>query len=409
MEVDLHAWDKYTDDYDWGFENGDRKGFENALVEVLTPVSRVIQWLFCDREYSFFVDADSVADENRRGNTDQLAIYGAEGYAFGIVPILEAFNAPNIVKPEDYSKTAYEDKSAALRNLVSPLLDMVDELMDDTPRELFELLPSVIYFINCNGLDTCFRNILHAVYRIFDALEPITGKIDLYEIIGMDLATINFEFLFNKLIDLINDATGFRFTTMLGDAVAELTQGEVISFTSLNGRQAYTMRYAGVNDYADMLTILIRLILRFLSLDGNAKILMDIMQQQFQMSPEDYEIVYSILQTYAKWSASNLNLQVVMVSIYYYVFGSAIASDKGVEAYDKVNGKWKTVVNKLSNLDNPIAKEVLNELLDIADEKTGDVISSDGIAANGLIKFFKMIADWFMKIINAIKSFFNRK
>ena len=408
MEVDLHAWDKYTDDYDWGFENGDRKGFENALVEVLTPVSRVIQWLFCDREYSFFVDADSVSDENRRGNTDQLAIYGAEGYAFGIVPILEAFNAPNIVKPEDYSKTAYEDKSAALRNLVSPLLDMVDELMDDTPRELFELLPSVIYFINCNGLDTCFRNILHAVYRIFDALEPITGKIDLYEIIGMDLATINFEFLFNKLIDLINDATGFRFTTMLGDAVAELTQGEVISFTSLNGRQAYTMRYAGVNDYADMLTILIRLILRFLSLDGNAKILMDIMQQQFQMSPEDYEIVYSILQTYAKWSASNLNLQVVMVSIYYYVFGSAIASDKGVEAYDKVNGKWKTVVNKLSNLDNPIAKEVLNELLDIADENTGDVISSDGIAANGLIKFFKMIADWFMKIINAIKSLFNR-
>ena len=408
MEVDLHAWDKYTDDYDWGFENGDRKGFENALVEVLTPVSRVIQWLFCDREYSFFVDADSVADENRRGNTDQLAIYGAEGYAFGIVPILEAFNAPNIVKPEDYSKTAYEDKSAALRNLVSPLLDMVDELMDDTPRELFELLPSVIYFINCNGLDTCFRNILHAVYRIFDALEPITGKIDLYEIIGMDLATINFEFLFNKLIDLINDATGFRFTTMLGDAVAELTQGEVISFTSLNGRQAYTMRYAGVNDYADMLTILIRLILRFLSLDGNAKILMDIMQQQFQMSPEDYEIVYSILQTYAKWSASNLNLQVVMVSIYYYVFGSAIASDKGVEAYDKVNGKWKTVVNKLSNLDNPIAKEVMQGLLEIADENTGDVISSDGIAANGLIKFFKMIADWFMKIINAIKSLFNR-
>ena len=409
MEVDLHAWDKYTDDYDWGFENGDRKGFENALVEVLTPVSRVIQWLFCDREYAFFVDADSVADENRRDNTDQLVIYGAEGYAFGIVPILEAFNAPNIVKPEDYSKTAAADKSAALRNLVSPLLDMVDELMDDTPRELFELLPSVIYFINCNGLDTCFRNILHAVYRIFDALEPITGKIDLYEIIGMDLATINFEFLFNKLIDMINDATGFRFTTMVGDAVAELTQGEVISFTSLNGRQAYTMRYAGVYDYADMLTILMRLILRFLSLDGNAKILMDIMQQKFQMSPEDYEIVYSILQTYAKWSASNLNLQVVMTSIHYYVFGSAVASDKGVEAYDKLNGKWKTVVNKLVNLDNPIAKEVMQSLLEIADENTGDVISSDGIAANGLIKFFKMIADWFMKIINAIKSLFNRK
>ena len=416
LDVDVHAWDKYTEDYDWGFENGDRKAFENALVEILTPVSRVIQWLFCDREYSFFVDADGIADENRRGNTDQVVLYGADGYAFGIVPLLEAFNVPNIVKPADYSKSAAKDPSAALRGLVSPLLDMVDELMDDTPTEIFELLPSVIYFINCNGLDTCFRNILHAVYRIFKAIEPITGEINLYEIMNIesflgvdDLAKINFKFLFDKLIDFINDATGFRFTTMAGDAIAELTQGEVISFISLNGRQAYTMRYAGVYDYADMLTILMRLILRFLSLDGNDKILMDIMQQKFQMSPEDYEIVYSILQTFAKWSASNTNLQVVMTSIHYYVFGSAKASDKGVEAYDKVNGKWRSVVEKLVNLDNPIAQEVLKEILKIADDNVGDIISSDGIAPNGLIKFFKAIYDWFMKIINAIKSVFTRK
>ena len=224
-----------------------------------------------------------------------------------------------------------------------------------------------------------------------------------------DLAKINFKFLFDKLIDFINEKTGFRFTTMVGDAVAELTQGEVVGFTSLNGRQAYTMRYAGRYDYADMLTILMRLILRFLSLDGNDKILMDIMQQKFQMSPEDYEIVYSILQTFAKWSASNTNLQVVMTSIHYYVFGSAKASDKGVEAYDKVNGKWRAVVNKLVNLDNPIAREVLKEILRIADDNVGDIAGSNGLAANGLIKFFKSIAEWFMKIINAIKSVFTRK
>ncbi len=220
-----------------------------------------------------------------------------------------------------------------------------------------------------------------------------------------DLAKINFKFLFDKLIDFINEKTGFRFTTMVGDAVAELTQGKVVvGFTSLNGRQAYTMRYAGRYDYADMLTILMRLILRFLSLDGNDKILMDIMQQKFQMSPEDYEIVYSILQTFAKWSASNTSLQVVMTSIHYYVFGSAKASDAGVEAYDKVNGKWRAVVNKLVNLDNPIAREVLKEILKIADDNVGDIAGSDG-----LIRFFKSIAEWFTKIINAIKLFFTKK
>ena len=35
---------------------------------------------------------------------------------------------------------------------VQKIINTIDELMDDTPRELFELLPSVIYFINCLSL-----------------------------------------------------------------------------------------------------------------------------------------------------------------------------------------------------------------------------------------------------------------
>ena len=77
--------------------------------------------------------------------------------------------------------------------------------------------------------------------------------------------------------------------------------------------------------------------------------------------------------------------------------------------YDKVNGKWRSVVYKLVNIDNPIAQEVLKELLKAADDNVGDIISSDGIAANGLIKFFLSIYNWILKIINWIKSIFVRR
>lgn len=65
-------------------------------------------------------------------------------------------------------------------------------------------------------------------------------------------------------------------------------------------------------------------------------------------------------------------------------------------------------MDHLKGLDNDIARAVLKVLIAEGDEQIGDIVGSQGVAGNGLIRFFKQIADWFMRIINFFKGLFRR-
>ena len=98
--------------------------------------------------------------------------------------------------------------------------------------------------------------------------------------------------------------------------------------------------------------------------------------------------------------------EVAMLSIYYTVYGASKGSGAGVDAYDNVNDKLAGVVAHLESLDKDIARAVLKVLISEADEQVGDIIGSQGLAGNGLIRFFKQIYDWFMRIINFFRNLF---
>ena len=104
------------------------------------------------------------------------------------------------------------------------------------------MLTNLIYFVNSNGVDTVVKNTLNAVYTLLNVIEPI-AKIDLYEIIGLDLSTLTFEKSFSMLLDMIYESTGYRFTFMDVSAVAELSVGTLKSYESKNGKTAYKMVY----------------------------------------------------------------------------------------------------------------------------------------------------------------------
>ena len=98
--------------------------------------------------------------------------------------------------------------------------------------------------------------------------------------------------------------------------------------------------------------------------------------------------------------------EVAMLSIYYTVYGASQASGSGVEAYDHVNDKLGQVTAHLESLDNDIARAILQVLIAKGDEQIGDIVGSKGVAGNGLIRFFKQIYDWLMRIIHFIKGLF---
>ena len=48
LGIDFSAWDQYDENYDWGFEDGDREGFMNALYTLLAPLTPVLTTLLAD-------------------------------------------------------------------------------------------------------------------------------------------------------------------------------------------------------------------------------------------------------------------------------------------------------------------------------------------------------------------------
>ena len=480
--IDLHAWDAYApggiyeNGRDWGFSAEateaavDANGavFEQALVELLAPVAPAMAWLLADSDYTFFAEGDGLG---KNAEPIQITLPGAEGYKYALVPLFEALNIDgspknlvqnlrdgDICDPADYTENVKQDVSYAVTGVVHPLVAMVQKLMDSTATQLLELLPSIVYFINCNGIDTVVKNLIHAVLIIANAAEPMKTQIsalvydengfDLYRTLNLEkivkesvytlagvteedvkeiyeqcggiwrtvdgLEDVDFRLLFSIGLAAVNNMLAkagvpFKFTSIAALAVNELTHGYVRSFDSLTGKTAYTMvldkeidRYC----YGDLLSILIRIVLKFLSVDNNTDALVALIKTKANIGGVGEAAISAFLHLLAGYMGTLGGFEVAMLSIYYTVYGASRASGSGVEAYDHVNDKLGRVVAHLTSLDNDIARAVLQVLIAEGDEQIGDIVGSQGVAGNGLIRFFKQIYDWFLRIINFFKNLF---
>lgn len=481
LGIDLHAWDAYApggiyeNGRDWGFSTDsteaavDANGevFEAALVELLTPVAPAMAWMLADRDYTFFAEGDGYGE-----NTDpiQITLPGSEGYRYALVPLFEALNIDgrpkdviqnlrdgDICDPATYTANVKQDVSFAVTGVVHPLVAMVQKFMDSAPTQLLELLPSIVYFINCNGIDTVLKNLIHSILIIANAAEPLKYEVpalaydengfDLYRTIGLEklvkenlyallgvteddvkavyeqcggtwvtvdgLEDIDFRYLFSLALAAVNNLLAnsgipLKFTSIAALAVNELTHGYVRSYDSLTGKTAYTMvldkeidRYC----YGDLISILFRIVLKFLSVDGNTDALVALIKTKADIGGVGEAALSAFLHLLAGYMSTLGGFEVAMLAIYYTVYGASQASGSGVEAYDHVNDKLGQVVDHLKGIDNPIAREILTALIGTADEQVGDIIGSDGLAGNGLIRFFKQIYDLLMRIFSFLRIF----
>ena len=483
-DIDLHAWDayapggEYENGKDWGFstdvteEAVDANGeiFEKALIELLSPLAPGMAWMLADSDLTFFVEGDGLGE-----NADpiQLTIPGAEGYKYALVPLFEALNIDgspknltqnlrdgDICDPAVYTANVKEDVSFAVTGVVHPLVAMIQKLMDSTATQLLELFPSIVYFINCNGIDTVVKNLIHSILIIGNAAEPMKEQISqlvydeqgidlyrtlnleklirekLYTLIGVTendvkkiyeqcggtwtavdgLEDFDFRLLFSIALAAVNNLLAkngfpFKFTSIAALAVNELTHGYVRSFDSLTGKTAYTMVMDKTIDkycLGDLLSILIRIMLKFLSVDGNADALVALIKTKAEINGVGEVAVSAFLHLLAGYMGTLGGFEVAMLSIYYTVYGASTASGKGVEAYDHVNDELGEVVDHLLNLDNDIARAVMQALLKAADENIGDIIGTKGLAGNGLIRFFIQIYNWLVTIINFVRAWLKK-
>ena len=385
--------------------SSDRDQFVTYLCDVLEPLYGVLKYVLADKDITFFVNAKK---------TDAITLKGAEGYVYGIIPLLETLDCENILAPEAYYAAVEADGDVLLTSILNPLLDRVDEILAEDPaQEILDMLPNLIYFINSNGVDTVVKNTLNAVYTLLGAIEPI-AKVDLYEIIGVDLAEIDFEWLFNKALELIADATGYEFETLDASAILELTVGKLEEYKSLNGKTAYKMVYSeeglASGSKAEMVTIVMRLLITFIMHENNQEMLIGLLKDNFNMTPDAEKYVRGVIGLYATIAVdTRLGMDQALATTYYMFYGADLGVDNAVGGFKDINAEWLKILYALGYEgpeDISESAKIIGAILDldifegIFDNETGE------LAPNGLIAFFQQLVSLFNQFIDWIKNLF---
>jgi len=482
LGVDLSSWmqyapgGEYADGRNWGFtasnitpktlqKNGEI--FENALVELLSPIAPLLNILMANRDLSFLLDCDG-AGTNKEDI--QLTVYGAEGYKYAIIPLYEGLGIAQeeITSPDDYMEKALTDSDYAVRALVHPMISLVNRMAQDTADEALGILPKLIYFINSDGLGTFVKSLGHSLYVTAAALKPAletalgdklvweevdgvlpeqtvqvpdifatlqrTGLLDklledLLGVTGEDILAIylktgvaydaevgyrslDFNLLFSVGMTAVNKIlaeNGFALdiSPLAADLVNELSYGYVRSFKSLTGRDAYTMvpdLDGEESSLGNLVSILMRLVLKFLSEEDNLEAILQFLRLKAGMSDTAYSACKALLTPLFTYLGTAEGMQNAMCLLYYGVYGASTLSGMAVDEYTNLNTAWNRVVAKLCQKGGPLAAIALTALYQIAGDKLGDLVSPAEVAPNGLIPFVTKVVEVVTTVVKSVSK-----
>ena len=167
------SWEKAGKaDINWGFQTGDSKGFEKALIEVLSPLEGMLNMLL------------------RGGKIELLGAIGfcgTSGYNTAVIPLLEALGCPSKAIKTYAEFKADTSKNACVKNIVSPILALMNKIAEKPIYTLTEILPNMIFFVQSGGLNQCIDNLLVPVTDLLNKLSVSPEQLGLDKIKNMDI------------------------------------------------------------------------------------------------------------------------------------------------------------------------------------------------------------------------------
>ena len=383
-------------------EKGNTESFIDALTGILEPLTPLLDWLLCNDALSFFYDHEGY---------DAITLLGGEGYAYAIIPLLEALGCPadSILTPAEYYAAAEADPANMIRNILRPIAARLADFAADPAMELLELLPALIYFINSNGVDTVVKNLLHGVFGVLDALQPLLGDVNAYELVGIpDLGTLDFEGILDLALAGVEENIGMELAKPIYNAVLEFTHGEIVSFQSKNGETAYTMKYNDESaDRGDMITVLLRFALTFVVTGENVTAIKLMLKDS--VNDEAFKFICALLDQLKDMASLTDGVDKMLYTIYYIFYGLYHAGKETLNWLDETNDNWKFFHDLCVNSKDGTLSGMANDIYGFMDTYIPpEIVDPDeGIAPDGQISFWQKIVQFFQKIIDWFKNLFS--
>ena len=378
LGIDLTKVEAYRGRTNYGFADGDRDGFVNALAEFLSPVNPLLEWLFTDKSISLFYNADA---------SDLIKLPGGNGYEQAIIPLFEAvfgYENQHIKTLAEYKADIAANPNNMLVDILNPLLDFVDEALADPLNVILGRIPAIVYFINSKAADRMVKNLLSPVYQVLNALNTLVS-IDIDEIIrgaiGFSLEELDFDAIIQLAIGALPDNLS-SLKPLILDAVNELTIGMVVEYPSkatfhTDKGFTYTWGFTMVLDdgnggsgsggssissgnatLADLITILLRALIKWVTMPENQETVVNFLKDNI----ENETVRTYVLNAYGVneetlgaidtgligFRYQPYGISEMMALLYYVYFAVNLASSEAVSAVSKYGNYWPYAVRAIT-------------------------------------------------------------
>lgn len=377
--IDLSSWDEVTEGYNWGFEDGDKDGFAAALTKALTPFTPILATVLADQD----LEVLGVVKAN-----------GYPGYKTGIIPILESLgcNPDDIMSYDAYVAAVKEDSSVALSAILTPVLNLLEEIYTNPVNKVFEILPNLLYFINNDGLQVCVENTAQAVFVLLDTVRPIYS---LDFSLNLDLTQLVIDALAGLEIDgqPVNLKIPFLYDLNM------LTVGTVTPYTSKSGETAYRLENV---DQADFVTMILRNVVEIAFYEDNINIVADLIANKVGMSEDLQKSLREVLNTFAQMYKEDNGVDKILGAFYTIFKGTDQTADGAIGALKDFNERWNAVFQKLYDSGNQDLIDLANLADKLLDMITLGFVTGDGVGTNGLVKFFERLVALFQRKVTDI-------
>ncbi len=254
----------------WGFKDGDKDGFINAVTAVLRPMDELLRMMLAGGKIQFLGAVD---------------IYGSDGYNTAIIPVLEAFGVygDSILTYNEYV-TAIQNQDA-IKPIVTSLCSLIERVLDKPVYTITEILPNLLYFVNNGGIDIVINNMLYPVMTVMQKLDlsdmisisQLTGSLDINKMIKEMMSGMDMGITLPEL-----DINQFQGMGQLTSVVSKRTQ---------NGNQI--MIYAVDSDQTAVLVTLLRYLVTVMKTPGNEDLMTSFMNTSGTEGGNDMFATYS--------------------------------------------------------------------------------------------------------------------
>lgn len=151
----------------------------------------------------FQIDIKSIVKDIEAMLSDTKLNCGTNGYESAVIPLLEAFECRGVKTYKQYISDYKKAKDNLIINVLKPIINLVDDVLEAPFDTISAILPNVAYFIDSNGLAQAVGNLL----------APVTAKNGLLGVLkknGLDVDKLIKMIAGKDLGALVKDLLGLK-------------------------------------------------------------------------------------------------------------------------------------------------------------------------------------------------------